>query len=445
MRRIVLFITFMVLSLSTRAGVENINGLYYLLIESSHIAEVNYTLGETYKDDIVIPEYVTFNGERYDVRMIGEKAFYDCTKVTSVSIPSSVFNIKDNAFSGCSGLTSISIPSSVTKIGTSVFSRCTGLTEIEIPNSVEELGGGAFKNCTSLKTVKLPDAITELNSIMFDTCTELESVVVPDNVSTIGNQVFNNCFKLKEVTFGSKVQSIGYLIFVRCDNLADVFCYAESVPKTDKQAFFSKANYSDVGPFSYAVKYTSLHVPRASVQEYKNANGWKEFMLIDAIEGNAYYLNYYVDGELYKSCLVNEGENIVAESDPVKEGFVFSGWSEMPETMPKHDVEVNGTWLLGQCATPTISYASGKLKFTCETEGVEYVYHVGEPDDCVSHNGEVKLNSLKVSVYARKQDYKNSDVVTAEFDVRSPIGDVNGDGKIDAVDITCLVDILLNR
>ncbi|MDE6051459.1 MAG: leucine-rich repeat domain-containing protein, partial [Paramuribaculum sp.] len=57
--------------------------------------------------------------------------FWDCTGLTSVTIPNSVTSIERNAFEGCSGLTSVTIPNSVTSIGYEAFKGCSGLTVVE--------------------------------------------------------------------------------------------------------------------------------------------------------------------------------------------------------------------------------------------------------------------------------------------------------------------------
>jgi uncharacterized repeat protein (TIGR02543 family) len=51
-----------------------------------------------------------------------------------------------------------------------------------------------------------------------------------------------------------------------------------------------------------------------------------------------------VDGEEYKSYDIEEGESITPETAPTKEGYTFSGWSEIPATMPAHDVTITGTF-----------------------------------------------------------------------------------------------------
>ena len=85
---------------------------------------------------IVIPESIVVNEETYTVKEIQPRAFFGCSGLTSVTIPSSVTSIWSYAFSCCSGLTSVTIPSSVTSIGGGTFSNCSGLTSVTIPNSV---------------------------------------------------------------------------------------------------------------------------------------------------------------------------------------------------------------------------------------------------------------------------------------------------------------------
>ena len=63
---------------------------------------------------------------------------------------------------------------------------------------------------------------------------------------------------------------------------------------------------------------------------------------------NKYKLTYMVDGEEYKSSEVEYGATITPEAAPTKEGYTFSGWSEIPGTMPAHDVTVTGTFTINK-------------------------------------------------------------------------------------------------
>lgn len=60
-----------------------------------------------------------------DIRSIGDRAFFFCTSLTSVSIPDSVTSIAESAFSDCSNLTSVSIPNSVAFIDKDAFKYCS--------------------------------------------------------------------------------------------------------------------------------------------------------------------------------------------------------------------------------------------------------------------------------------------------------------------------------
>ena len=59
---------------------------------------------------------------------------------------------------------------------------------------------------------------------------------------------------------------------------------------------------------------------------------------------NCYRIKYTLDGETYKTDSIVYGDTIFAEANPVKEGYTFSGWCEIPETMPAHDVNVVGSF-----------------------------------------------------------------------------------------------------
>lgn len=61
---------------------------------------------------------------------------------------------------------------------------------------------------------------------------------------------------------------------------------------------------------------------------------------------NSYILKYMVDGVEYKSLTLEYGVTIIPEAEPTKEGYTFSGWSEIPKTMPAHDVVVEGSFTI---------------------------------------------------------------------------------------------------
>ncbi len=83
---------------------------------------------------VVIGEHI----DGYRVTNIGDHAFFECEKLTSVNIPNSVTSIGSCAFSGCGNLTSINIPDSVTSIGGYTFSNCGSLTTVNYGGTSEE-------------------------------------------------------------------------------------------------------------------------------------------------------------------------------------------------------------------------------------------------------------------------------------------------------------------
>lgn len=91
--------------------------------------------------------YVQYGNKYTSNDKLGDYAFYRCSRLTNLILPSSVTEIGDNAFR-VSGLTSLTIPSSVTSIGESAFSCCYGLTSIYVyTKKIPELGYNVFLGC----------------------------------------------------------------------------------------------------------------------------------------------------------------------------------------------------------------------------------------------------------------------------------------------------------
>ena len=97
--------------------------------------------------------------------IIPYRAFYNCSGLTSITIPDGVTNIGNYAFYNCSGLTSVTIPDGATSIGNYAFSGCNGLTNITIPDSVKKIGEYAFSGCKGLMSITFNGTIAQWKSI----------------------------------------------------------------------------------------------------------------------------------------------------------------------------------------------------------------------------------------------------------------------------------------
>ena len=101
-------------------------------------------------------------------------------------------------------------------------------------------------------------------------------------------------------------------------------------------------------------EYGSTITPEANpTKEGFTFSGWSEIpetmpahdvTVNGSFSINSYTIKYVVDGAEYKTVTAEYGSTITPEANPTKEGYTFSGWSEIPETMPAHDVTVNGSF-----------------------------------------------------------------------------------------------------
>jgi hypothetical protein len=157
-----------------------------------------------------------------DVTSIGWGAFENCTGLLSITIPNSVTSIGNSTFRNCSGLPSITIPNGVTSIGNSAFAYCSGLPSITIPNSVTSIENYAFAGCSGLPPITIPNGVTSIGEGTFQSCSGLTSITLPNNVTSIGNYAFGGCSGLISITIPNSVTSIRDNVFAGCTGLVSI-------------------------------------------------------------------------------------------------------------------------------------------------------------------------------------------------------------------------------
>ena len=200
--------------------------IYYKVtsLESNTVALIS--ANNKYSGDINIPNSVSIKGNIYSVTSIGGSAFGNCTDLTSVTIPESVTAIGNYAFYGCTSLTSVTIPEKVTSIGNYAFGNCSALNTVNYNAT----------NCTQMGLSSSP--------------------------------VFSGCTRLTMLNIGENVQKIPNYAFYGCNGVTSLQCDATVPPTLGSNVFYG-----------VNTKACEFIVPNGSIEDYKNADQWKNFYI----------------------------------------------------------------------------------------------------------------------------------------------------------------------
>lgn len=172
----------------------NCRALTTLVISDNATLDASFTVGNTHAKE-------TLETVKIERGEIGNSAFSNCTRLTTVELGGGVTSIGTSAFLKCTQLSSIAIGNGVTSIGTSAFNSCTALTKAEIKSGA--IGDNAFQDCKSLTDVTLGDGVTSIGRNAFLRCTVLTSMDIGSSVKTIESYAFSGCEALKEVTISA--------------------------------------------------------------------------------------------------------------------------------------------------------------------------------------------------------------------------------------------------
>lgn len=215
--------------------------VYKILSESSRNVELSKCWGRP--SEVQIQSDVTSdNGTKYTIVTIGDRAFADNTKLTSITMPPTVGKIGKWAFAGCKALTSIEISHNVTVIEEGTFSGCEALESVDIPPVVTSIGDFAFSWCQALRSVTFPASITDIGAGVFQFTNLSEIRSLPSTPPAIKSYTFDDVSK--EVTVYVPATSI------------ELYRAADGWSRfTDYQALMSAAvgDYFTVDDISYTV------------------------------------------------------------------------------------------------------------------------------------------------------------------------------------------------
>ena len=277
---------------------------------------------------------------------IGAYAFYGCSSLTSVTIPSSLSSVYGSAFSDCTNLksvnylgnvsqwcniqfndtfanptyytntlningeelTSLNIPEGVETIKQFTFENCTNITTVTLPSSLKSIGINAFQNCDNISSMNYLGTLSDwceisfsgsdsnpvrLTEALYINGEEIINLEIPEGIEAIKAYAFYNCKSLISLNFPSSLKSIGSNAFWACRNIRNNVTIPSSVTSIGTNAFY------------FCLDITSLTIntkPGYVWQKASNSTFTSDLSIVDLsnasqnatwFKGTSGYYNYY--------------------------------------------------------------------------------------------------------------------------------------------------------
>ena len=264
---------------------------HYIPFEDSNVEAVLMSkgvgdgIGITYKDAAKVTTISTWFKSNADITSFDELkyftgvtalenfAFYGCSALKSITLPSSISSISSHAFNSCTvleevknfentsieilqdeifrgtSLKSIVLPRTVTLINTNAFYGCSSLREIAFPESLTRINGGAFYGCSSLREVVLKEGFTAFSrNNIFQDCTSLLYVKLPSTLkSNLTEGIFRGCTSLLKVEGleNSQIPIIQGSAFYDCSDLTEI-AFPASLTSIENDAFYGCSALTEI-------------------------------------------------------------------------------------------------------------------------------------------------------------------------------------------------------
>ena len=174
---------------------------------------------------------------------------------------------------------------------------------------------------------------------------------------------------------------------------------------------------------------------------------------ITALDDGGYqFIGYSMDADVITgnngmllSISLTAANSFVGPGNGMLTGIYVTDITSQTSSCSNVNFIIEGTGI-PKCDTPTIVFDKGKVSFCSTTEGVEFVSSICFANGNLHHVNEINLTTIyRISVYAKKEGYIDSNVATADIDFSQLKGDVNNDGNITITDAVGIVNIILGN
>lgn len=304
-----------------------------------------------------------------------------------------VTTVLSNAFANGS-VREVYFPQTVTDFGSYVFGGATNLEKVSLGKGIKTIGAHYFTSCENLKYLNIPEGVETVEFEAFSLCRSLRTIVFPSTIKSIEHNCFSGCSSLDTIVILSSSVPFNYGLFPESE-LSDnctLFVPEESLELYKSDDYWKRANKIEpiIQPSSIEISNKQIEIStndsilstvinpkNSTIQEVSwissnsnvvivsdngvvsavspgSATIYAQSMyypnLIDSCVVTViipkYLFNYIVDGDTISSDSISYGCTLIARQNPVKEGYTFSGWSEIPATMPAHDVTITGSFYI---------------------------------------------------------------------------------------------------
>ena len=271
------------------AGMNSLRAVYVSENSNTYYADKEGILFDKDQTEILYyPSAKTGNYTLPDtVTTIGAGVFANNRNITSFTIGKNVTTIGDNAFYQCSKLETVTFEDGGTEdltIGKYAFRYCTAIKEIVLPKRCTTIGNYAFSNMSNMTRIVLNEGLTQIPNYCLYYNSKLTEVVIPSTVETIGYYGVGYNSKLTKITFAKNaegktaVREIGAYAFYY-NNLLETITIPASVEVIRNYAFYASSTtgrlstvtfeenskLKEIYPYAfyYAKKLKTITIPKS--------------------------------------------------------------------------------------------------------------------------------------------------------------------------------------